>query len=332
MCAERSRLYHSPSPPASPLRGCGETCRLPRHEPHLQAAFRTPRLGRAQARRGDRPQDRPDAYAGRHRHDGLPAVRAHGRRSRQDRALGLLRRPQHGPGRLRERRRPRLPPVGREEVRHRLLPPRQRHLPPAPPRALREARQDAHRLRFAHADGRRHRHARDGRGRSRRRGRHGGRPLLHHRPARRARVARGRAPPRRLRQGRHPRRPRQVRLFRKRRPRDGICRSRRRLARRPLPRHHHEHGHGTRRHDVGLPLRRRDAPFPRRAGPRAGLDPARRRSGRGLRGDVRARLGEGRADGRLPAQPGQRRHGLLARREEGEPGPRRRSPRSPARR
>ena len=77
--------------------------------------------GRVGGRAGDRHPDRPDPHAGRHRHDGLPAVRGDGRPAGQDRAVGQLRGPQHAADRLRERRRPPVPPDDRGEVRHLLL-------------------------------------------------------------------------------------------------------------------------------------------------------------------------------------------------------------------
>ena len=146
-----------------------------RSEDHRRAL----RVGRQEAGQGGRRPDRPDPHPGRHRDDGVPAIRGDGGPPGKDREVRLLRRSQHLAGRVRERRRPPVPADGRREARDLLLPRRERHLPPGPRRAVRRPRQDDAGLRLAHPHGRRHRDDGDRRGGVGRRRGDGGRSLLH---------------------------------------------------------------------------------------------------------------------------------------------------------
>ena len=238
--------------------------------------------GRSRQGRRTRHPHRPDPHAGRDRHNGVSAVRVHGRSPRAQRARRQLRGPQHRADRLRERGRPRLSPVRRQEVRHRLLEMRQRHLPPAASRTFRRARQDAPRQRFAHADRRRHRNARHRRRRNRHRRRNGGRGVPHTNAQSARRQADGTPSKGMQRKGHNPEGAGKVRHERQRRLDIRILRSGRQDARRAEPRHHREHGRGTGRHHERVPERRRYAAVPGRAGTRQGLERTRDGQGRAV--------------------------------------------------
>ena len=211
-------------------------------------------FGRQEGGQGGRRPDRPDPHPGRHRNDGVPAVRGDGGSPGEDREVRLLRRPQHAAGRVRERRRPPVPPDGRREARDLLLPRRERHLPPGPRRAVRRPRQDDAGLRLAHPNGRRHRHDGDRRGGTRRRRGDGGRTLLHdvsesgqgepHREA--PAVGDG--------QGRHPQAVRDPHHEGRHRRHHRILRPRDALDQLHWQSHDHEHGSRGGRDDLSLPV------------------------------------------------------------------------------
>ena len=226
---------------------------------------------RQEAGQGGRRPDRPDPHPGRHRDDGVPAVRGDGGSPGEDREVRLLRRSQHAAGRVRERRRPPVPADGRREARDLLLPRRERHLPPGPRRAVRRPRQDDAGLRLAHPHGRRHRDDGDRRGGAGRRRGDGGRPLLHDVSER------GQGEPHRETpavgggQGRHPQAAGDPDDEGKRRFDRGVRRRRRGDAVGPRARHDHEHGRRARRDHLDLPLRQGDEGVPQGPGPRGGV-------------------------------------------------------------
>ena len=305
----------SPHPPARGLRGT-RPARVPAdsprgapdaREPRPEARDRTPGVGRASARSGDRSPDGPGPPHGHERHHGLAPVRGDGLRSRQGAHRGhvrgppglSVRRPQHGGSPV--------PPDRLAALRRLLLEAGQRHLPSGPSRDLRGARAHPSRHGQPHAALRRARDAGDRRGRPRRRLRHGREPLLLPAAPRRPGGADGPAPALGRRQGRHPRaapathRPRGLRQ-------DLRVRGSGRGDPDGAPaRDDREHGRRARPDHVDLPLGRGHPELPRAPRARRDLAAARRRRRCPLRRHARDRPLDDRASRRASRIPGPRR-------------------------